>query len=91
MSGGGFMKGCPAVALDTHVYQAWFDIRSQESFLENACSWRSRIRAIQVRHLCNVRNGSSCGTCATYVTAPGAERVVRMERLQLRAATYVSA
>ena len=25
----GFMKGCPAAALDTHVYQAWFDIRSQ--------------------------------------------------------------
>ena len=43
----GFMKGCPAVALDTHVYQAWFDIRSQASFLENACSWRPRIRAVQ--------------------------------------------
>ena len=43
----GFMKGCPAVALDTHVYQAWFDIRSQDSFLENACSWRQRVNAVQ--------------------------------------------
>ena len=25
----GFMQGCSAVAIDTHVYQAWFDIRSQ--------------------------------------------------------------
>jgi len=43
----GFMKGCPAVALDTHVFQAWFDIRTQASFLANACSWRPRIRAVQ--------------------------------------------
>ena len=43
----GFMKGCRAVALDTHVYQAWFDIRSQDSFLENACSWRQRVNAVQ--------------------------------------------
>ena len=33
----GFMKGCPAVAIDSHIYQAWFDIQSQESFLEDAC------------------------------------------------------
>jgi len=43
----GFMRGCEGVVLDTHVYQAWFDIRPQASFLENACSWRQRIRAIQ--------------------------------------------
>ena len=43
----GFMRGCEGVALDTHVYQAWFDIRSQASFLENACLWESRIHAIQ--------------------------------------------
>uniref|UniRef100_A0A7S4BPJ0 Glycoside hydrolase family 5 domain-containing protein n=1 Tax=Chrysotila carterae TaxID=13221 RepID=A0A7S4BPJ0_CHRCT len=43
----GYMKGCQGVALDTHVQQAWFDIRSQQSFLENACSWRQRIRALQ--------------------------------------------
>uniref|UniRef100_A0A7S3FJY2 Glycoside hydrolase family 5 domain-containing protein n=1 Tax=Haptolina ericina TaxID=156174 RepID=A0A7S3FJY2_9EUKA len=42
-----FMKGCPAVALDTHVYQAWFDIRSQQSFLEDACSWRQHLRSLQ--------------------------------------------
>jgi hypothetical protein len=41
------MQGCPGVALDTHVYQAWFDIRSQESFLDNACSWKQRIRDVQ--------------------------------------------
>jgi len=44
------MKGCPGVAIDTHVYQAWFDIQSQQSFLDNACSWRKRIRAVQVCH-----------------------------------------
>ena len=43
----GFMKGCPAVALDTHISQAWFDIRSQSSFKDNACSWRDRLAAIQ--------------------------------------------
>jgi len=43
----GFMKGCAGVALDTHIYQAWFDIRSQQSFLDNACSWRQRIRDVQ--------------------------------------------
>lgn len=43
----GFMAGCPAVALDTHIYQAWFDIRTQESFLESACSWRKRVHSIQ--------------------------------------------
>ena len=43
----GFMRGCPGVALDTHVYQAWFDIRSEYSFLEDACSWRWRIQAMQ--------------------------------------------
>ena len=44
----GFMKGCPGVAIDTHVYQAWFDIQSQQNFLDDACSWRKRIRAVQV-------------------------------------------
>mmetsp|Transcript_42693 Transcript_42693/g.106257 ORF Transcript_42693/g.106257 Transcript_42693/m.106257 type:complete len:643 (+) Transcript_42693:162-2090(+) len=47
----GFMKGCPAVALDTHIYQAWFDIRSQQSFLDSSCSWKQRIRAIQADSL----------------------------------------
>ena len=37
------MRGCEGVVLDTHVYQAWFDIRSRDSFLDNACSWRQRI------------------------------------------------
>ena len=41
------MKGCPAVAIDSHIYQAWFDIQSQESFLEDACSWRDTIRSMQ--------------------------------------------
>ena len=40
----GFMKGCAGVILDTHIYQAWFDIQSQQSFLDNACSWKGRIR-----------------------------------------------
>ena len=42
------MKGCPGVAIDTHVYQAWFDVQSQQTFLDDACSWRKRIRAVQV-------------------------------------------
>ena len=43
----GFMQGCPAAALDTHVYQAWFDIRSQDSFMDNACSWKQRLHDMQ--------------------------------------------
>mmetsp|Transcript_40256 Transcript_40256/g.131531 ORF Transcript_40256/g.131531 Transcript_40256/m.131531 type:complete len:712 (-) Transcript_40256:230-2365(-) len=43
----GYMRGCDGVALDTHVYQAWFDIRPQSAFLDNICSWRDRIRSLQ--------------------------------------------
>ena len=46
------MNGCPAVALDTHVYQAWFDARGQQEFLADACSWRQRLREVHSACAC---------------------------------------
>ena len=48
---GDYMAGCGGVALDTHVYQAWFDIRPQNGFLDNACSWRQRLQKVQATGL----------------------------------------
>ena len=83
---GGFMKGCPAVALDTHVYQAWFDIRSQQSFLDNACSWRSRIYDARAAGGLPIIVGEwslATDNCAMWLNgfhddAPGYPKVVRV-------------
>eukprot|EP00540_Astrosyne_radiata_P010005 CAMPEP_0116830220 /NCGR_PEP_ID=MMETSP0418-20121206/4645_1 /TAXON_ID=1158023 /ORGANISM="Astrosyne radiata, Strain 13vi08-1A" /LENGTH=737 /DNA_ID=CAMNT_0004459305 /DNA_START=108 /DNA_END=2321 /DNA_ORIENTATION=- len=40
---GGFMAGCPDRALDTHIYQAWFDPASRASFYANACAQSASI------------------------------------------------
>jgi len=40
---GGFMKGCPDRALDTHIYQAWMDPSSRETFYNDACEKKKLI------------------------------------------------
>lgn len=40
---GGFMKGCPDIALDTHIYQAWNSPGSLEDFFANACQQKFTI------------------------------------------------
>lgn len=40
---GGFMKGCPDRALDTHIYQAWQDPGSRLAFFNDACAQKGRI------------------------------------------------
>jgi len=44
---GGFMAGCPERALDTHIYQAWKDPSSRETFYENACSTKHIIATME--------------------------------------------
>jgi len=44
---GGFMKGCPERALDTHIYQAWRDPDSRIGFYQDACSQKSRIATME--------------------------------------------
>ena len=34
---GGFMSGCPDIALDTHIYQAWNDPSNAQQFYLQAC------------------------------------------------------
>lgn len=40
---GGFMRGCPDRALDTHIYQAWQDPAPRLSFYNNACAAKKQI------------------------------------------------
>jgi glucan 1,3-beta-glucosidase len=44
---GGFMKGCPDRALDTHIYQAWKEPSSREYFYANACNTKKDIATIE--------------------------------------------
>ncbi|KAJ1448915.1 glycoside hydrolase superfamily [Pelagophyceae sp. CCMP2097] len=46
-SWGGFMAGCPDIALDTHIYQAWFDPASRASFNTNACAQKDLIYTME--------------------------------------------
>ncbi|DAZ97649.1 TPA: hypothetical protein N0F65_003967 [Lagenidium giganteum] len=38
-----FMKGCPDIALDTHIYQAWMNPGTKEDFYSNACQQKYTI------------------------------------------------
>ena len=40
---GGFMKGSPDRALDTHIYQAWRDPDSRVGFYNDACAMKGAI------------------------------------------------
>lgn len=44
---GGFMAGCPDRALDTHIYQAWKDPSSRETFYADACATKHAISAME--------------------------------------------
>lgn len=44
---GGFMAGCPDRALDTHIYQAWKDPSSRETFYADACARKHDIAAME--------------------------------------------
>lgn len=47
---GEFMKGCPDVVLDTHIYQAWFDPSVRYNYYTNACGQRNLIKLMQTLH-----------------------------------------
>eukprot|EP00580_Thalassiosira_gravida_P018958 CAMPEP_0201662612 /NCGR_PEP_ID=MMETSP0494-20130426/4662_1 /ASSEMBLY_ACC=CAM_ASM_000839 /TAXON_ID=420259 /ORGANISM="Thalassiosira gravida, Strain GMp14c1" /LENGTH=715 /DNA_ID=CAMNT_0048141031 /DNA_START=301 /DNA_END=2448 /DNA_ORIENTATION=+ len=44
---GGFMKGCPDRALDTHIYQAWMDPADRLTFYNNACAQKKQIALME--------------------------------------------
>lgn len=45
---GGFMRGCPDRALDTHIYQAWMDPSSRLTFYNNACAQKKQIALMEL-------------------------------------------
>jgi glucan 1,3-beta-glucosidase len=44
---GGFMAGCPDIAMDTHIYQAWQDPGNKEKFFADACSAKERLNTME--------------------------------------------
>eukprot|EP00904_Undaria_pinnatifida_P005193 jgi/Undpi1/1803/HiC_scaffold_12.g05190.m1 len=44
---GDFMKNCPTVGLDTHIYQAWNTPGAQASYLASACDAKKQIQAME--------------------------------------------
>lgn len=44
---GGFMSGCPDIALDTHIYQAWMNPGTTEDFFNNACQQKHLISTME--------------------------------------------
>ena len=45
---GGFMAGCPDIAIDTHIYQAWMEPSSKETFYDNACAQKLKIAELEI-------------------------------------------
>ncbi|CAM9611016.1 unnamed protein product [Chrysoparadoxa australica] len=44
---GDFLKNCPNIGLDTHIYQAWVDPLPQASYLSGACQIAGAIEAME--------------------------------------------
>ncbi|CAM9630944.1 unnamed protein product, partial [Laminaria digitata] len=44
---GDFMKNCPTIGLDTHIYQAWNTPGAQASYLASACDAKKNIQAME--------------------------------------------
>ena len=44
---GKFMVNCPNYAIDTHIYQAWFEAAKPEMFQEQACSAGAGLRLFE--------------------------------------------
>ncbi|KAF1327794.1 putative exo-1,3-beta-glucanase, partial [Globisporangium splendens] len=42
-----FMKGCPDIALDTHIYQAWNNPGTEADFFSNACQQKYTINTME--------------------------------------------
>ena len=42
------MAGCPDIALDTHIYQAWQDPGNKEKFFADACSTKERLNQMEL-------------------------------------------
>ncbi|RHY15813.1 hypothetical protein DYB36_007756 [Aphanomyces astaci] len=42
-----FMKGCPDIALDTHIYQAWMSPTTAEDYGSNACQQKYTLSSME--------------------------------------------
>ncbi|TMW69676.1 hypothetical protein Poli38472_001832 [Pythium oligandrum] len=42
-----FMKGCPDIALDTHIYQAWMNPSTKADYFSNACQQKYTIGTME--------------------------------------------
>lgn len=42
-----FMKGCPDIALDTHIYQAWMNPGTKQDMYSNACQQKYTIASME--------------------------------------------
>jgi glucan 1,3-beta-glucosidase len=47
---GGFMRGCPDISLDTHIYQGWNNPGDAIDFFVNACGQKTAIAAMEVHY-----------------------------------------
>jgi glucan 1,3-beta-glucosidase len=78
-----FMKGCPDIALDTHIYQAWMNPGTKEDFFSNACQQKYTITSMENALMPVIVGEWSLGTdnCAMWLNGfndnlPGFPKVI---------------
>ncbi|CAI5741003.1 unnamed protein product [Hyaloperonospora brassicae] len=64
-----FLRGCPDVALDTHVYQAWHSPGTAADYFANACEQKHSIAAMETASMPVIVGEWSLGTdnCAMWL------------------------
>lgn len=79
----GYMKGCPEVALDTHIYQAWMSPGTKADFFSNACQQKYTITTMEDKFMPVIVGEWSVATdnCAMWLNGfndnlPGYPKVV---------------
>jgi glucan 1,3-beta-glucosidase len=78
-----FMRGCPDIALDTHIYQAWMNPGTQADFFSNACQQKYTISDMENALMPVIVGEWSLGTdnCAMWLNGfndnlPGFPKVI---------------
>ncbi|KAJ0398726.1 hypothetical protein ATCC90586_008653 [Pythium insidiosum] len=78
-----FMRGCPDIAIDTHIYQAWMNPGTKEDFFSNACQQKYTITDIENAVMPVIVGEWSLGTdnCAMWLNGfndnlPGFPKVI---------------
>lgn len=78
-----FMKGCPEIALDTHIYQAWMNPGTKSDFYSNACQQKYVISNMENERMPVIVGEWSLGTdnCVMWLNGfndnlPGFPKVI---------------